>query len=770
MAAGEDVYCTLLMSDDYLPGAAVLAHSLRDGGTTKKLACLVTQESLRHTTITELQSLYNYVIPVERVGNPSPANLYLMNRPDLLYTFTKIHLWRLVQFRKIVYIDSDVVALRAPEELFDVEEEFAAAPDVGWPDAFNTGVMVISPNMGDYWALKRLASAGDSFDGADQGLLNQYFEHRPWKRLSFAYNCAPSANYQYEPAYRYFKRDIKLVHFIGAHKPWQEGRSTAGAPGAFQELLNRWWAVYDRHFKVSTYEYTATGRREPEHQAIRQEVKTEKGGDGYYATGYPAYIANPDHAPHAASPDRYAPPAEATAATTESSLTEQTDRAEPVDLGIFQPVPIVQQRPFSAPHMDWDATRAAPPAKSRPEASNFPTQSYEFTSDPTPFRPPASYPEPPKDMWYEVPKEPPRPVQEPPPKPIFPWEERKDIPRPTRVFVTDEMDPKLEPSNEEGDLAAAAAAASDASDSDRTKTALVEPETPTIKITHDGPWEAFGAINRNAWDEIIGIEQYVRALTEFQKNRGKAQITQYNTPETQAAGVANVAEQIVQTQQHVLSPTNEPDPSELIEKVRQRRESLILTDFPSAIERPSLPVTPAPRRRSSFFERDDEEDLPPADGVPNQADWNPEMQLEQLRRNSLIGPADLKLPERKRIPMRDMPPSAAPIPEEALAHPHVPLGGGDTPSEYPATSSFSSSTTQELGTDDVFTSAVSDTAASHHTLAQQSGSATLSEREENVATSAPIFSEPIFQPSESSVATGEVILSPTEKEKPELTQ
>lgn len=146
------------------------------------------------------------------------------------------------------------------------------------------------------------------------------------------------------------------------------------------------------------------------------------------------------------------------------------------------------------------------------------------------------------------------------------------------------------------------------------------------------------------------------------------------------------------------------------------------------------------------------------------------MQLEQLRRNSLIGPADLKLPERKRIPMRDMPPSAAPIPEEALAHPHVPLRGGDAPSDYPVTSSFSSSTTQELGSDDVLTSAVSDTAASHHTLAQQSGSATLSEREGNVATAAPIFSEPIFQASESSVATGDVILSPTEKEKPELTQ
>lgn len=172
-----------------------------------------------------------------------------MSRGDLLYAFTKINLWRLTQFRKIVYLDADVVTLRAPDELFDIESAFAAAPDVGWPDFFNTGVMVVSPHMGDYWALQTLASSGDSFDGADQGLLNQYYEHKDWHRLSFSYNCTPSANYQYEPAYRYLKSNISNVHFIGKDKPWMKGRSAKGSPGVYKELLNRWWAVYDRHYR-----------------------------------------------------------------------------------------------------------------------------------------------------------------------------------------------------------------------------------------------------------------------------------------------------------------------------------------------------------------------------------------------------------------------------------------------------------------------------------------------------------------------------------------
>lgn len=173
-----------------------------------------------------------------------------MDRGDLLYTFTKIALWRQTQFRKIIYIDSDVVALRAPDELFDIEAPFAAAPDIGWPDAFNSGVMVISPNMGDYWALQTLASAGDSFDGADQGLLNQYYEHKGWHRLSFTYNCTPNAEYQWEPAYRHHKGNIKMVHFIGKDKPWVKGRFAKGGSGVYSELLGRWWAVYDKHLRT----------------------------------------------------------------------------------------------------------------------------------------------------------------------------------------------------------------------------------------------------------------------------------------------------------------------------------------------------------------------------------------------------------------------------------------------------------------------------------------------------------------------------------------
>ena len=188
------------------------------------------------------------MIPAPRIRNGRPANLYLMNRPDLHSAFTKINLWKQTQFRKIVYLDADVVAYRAPDELFDLPHAFSAAPDIGWPDLFNTGVMVLTPNMGDYYALVAMADRGISFDGADQGLLNMHFKNT-YNRLSFTYNVTPSAHYQYVPAYMHFQSSISMVHFIGSEKPWVSGREKSTGSSPFDEIVGRWWAVYDRHYR-----------------------------------------------------------------------------------------------------------------------------------------------------------------------------------------------------------------------------------------------------------------------------------------------------------------------------------------------------------------------------------------------------------------------------------------------------------------------------------------------------------------------------------------
>jgi glycogenin len=274
-----------------------------------------------------------------------------MNRPDLINAFTKIELWRQTQYRRIVYLDADMVMLRAPHELLKMDTHFAAAPDIGWPDAFNSGVMVLNPNMGDYYALLALAQRGISFDGADQGLLNMHF--RDWDRISFAYNCTPSGNYQYVPAYRHFQSSISGIHFIGKDKPWTLGRENKYNSGVYGELLGRWWAVYDAHYRTQSAAYYS-GQSLTAPKKVQDYVHGE---NTRFAPGYSS--SEPQQQPRHQSPPSIVvqPPASTEQPSTEAPMGDAPDASEKVAENDFTPTPTVQQRKFSAPHVEWEPAK-----------------------------------------------------------------------------------------------------------------------------------------------------------------------------------------------------------------------------------------------------------------------------------------------------------------------------------------------------------------------------------------------------------------------------
>lgn len=158
------------------------------------------------------------------------------------------------KYSKLVFLDADTLVLRNVDDLFSVDVSksgIAACPDIGWPDCFNSGVFVTCPNVRTYNDLIQFGQSEGSFDGGDQGLLNDFF--RNWNRLPFVYNVTPSATYSYAPAYRRFQNDIKIVHFIGQEKPWTWDRYSDGSPaakGRKQEALDfvsMWWKIHDTH-------------------------------------------------------------------------------------------------------------------------------------------------------------------------------------------------------------------------------------------------------------------------------------------------------------------------------------------------------------------------------------------------------------------------------------------------------------------------------------------------------------------------------------------
>jgi glycogenin len=284
-----------------------------------------------------------------------------MDRPDLISAFTKIELWKQTQYKRIVYLDADMVVLRAPNELLKMDTAFAAAPDIGWPDCFNSGMMVLNPNMGDYYALLALAQRGISFDGADQGLLNMHF--RDWERLSFAYNCTPSANYQYVPAYRHFQSSISAVHFIGKDKPWTSGRDHSSATGVYGELMGRWWAVYDAHYRPQSTTYNV-GLSTTATKKVQDYVQ----GEQIYFVSSNSDVGPPIQNQFQSSQSQanpgpsivIQPPPETSHGdpAMEQPMSDEPDATEmAADDSNFNPTPTAEQRKFSAPHIDWEPAR-----------------------------------------------------------------------------------------------------------------------------------------------------------------------------------------------------------------------------------------------------------------------------------------------------------------------------------------------------------------------------------------------------------------------------
>ncbi|CAB3408861.1 unnamed protein product [Caenorhabditis bovis] len=224
----SEAWITLATNDSYANGALTLHQSLIESKTTRRIHCLITND-VSPSVREQLEAKFDVVTLVDVFDSRDSVNLELIGRPDLGVTFTKLHCWRLTQYTKAVFLDADTMVLQNSDELFS-HPDFSAVADIGWPDMFNSGVFVFSPSLETYKALVALAVSKGSFDGGDQGLLNEYYSN--WRdlpsahRLPFIYNMTAGAFYSYAAAFKRFGPATKIVHFIGATKPWSSGSDT----------------------------------------------------------------------------------------------------------------------------------------------------------------------------------------------------------------------------------------------------------------------------------------------------------------------------------------------------------------------------------------------------------------------------------------------------------------------------------------------------------------------------------------------------------------
>nr|QGX02321.1 p13 [Mamestra configurata nucleopolyhedrovirus A] len=115
-------YVTLVMlGDEYVEGAKVLAKSILYTGTKHDLVCMVTPDVSEHAR-NELAKLYTHVTVVEYIHYECPPMLTKRQNEVygkwISYAFTKWQCLKLLQYKKILYLDADHLVVKNIEHLF----------------------------------------------------------------------------------------------------------------------------------------------------------------------------------------------------------------------------------------------------------------------------------------------------------------------------------------------------------------------------------------------------------------------------------------------------------------------------------------------------------------------------------------------------------------------------------------------------------------------------------------------------------------------------
>ena len=199
----DNAVVTLVMGtgSGYSAGAIALGQSLIDVGSKLSRVVLVTPdvEDFNKKALADFWTVI-VVDPIYCNHKLHPSineqeydlkgENYLAGIQRWSATCTKFAAWKLTQFKRIVFFDSDMIALQPIDDVLYgfSNASFAAAPETFPPDTFNSGTMVLNPSLETYRHLLELNEKVGSAEGGDQGVFNNglcpnWYTTPPGKRV-----------------------------------------------------------------------------------------------------------------------------------------------------------------------------------------------------------------------------------------------------------------------------------------------------------------------------------------------------------------------------------------------------------------------------------------------------------------------------------------------------------------------------------------------------------------------------------------------------------
>ena len=118
----KNAYMTLVMKGDfYIPGALVLAHSLRRTKTPHAIVCMVTSDVMNTDA---LRAVFDRVVTVEYIsGNHHPIRDMKTRKKYIAWeslSLTQHQCLQFAEYGKVCFLDADVVVLRNMDSVFDL--------------------------------------------------------------------------------------------------------------------------------------------------------------------------------------------------------------------------------------------------------------------------------------------------------------------------------------------------------------------------------------------------------------------------------------------------------------------------------------------------------------------------------------------------------------------------------------------------------------------------------------------------------------------------
>ncbi|KAK6152251.1 hypothetical protein DH2020_014886 [Rehmannia glutinosa] len=273
----REAYVTVLHSSEaYVCGAIALAQSIIQSNSTKDLV-LLADDHISPRSIDGLRSAGWKIKRIQRIRSPhSKKNAY--NE----WNYSKLRIWQLIEYDKVMFIDSDLIATRNLDEFFVYPQISAAGND---RHIFNSGLMLVEPSTCTFETLMRKRLVVESYNGGDQGFLNEMFPW--WHRLPAKLNHLKFFGSVHDYVHR-IRDDMYTVHYLGL-KPWMcykdydcNWDKVEGQQFASDSAHEKWWHVYDKMpMKLRQY-CSLTPKMDARIRTYRQRAKNASFPDGHW--------------------------------------------------------------------------------------------------------------------------------------------------------------------------------------------------------------------------------------------------------------------------------------------------------------------------------------------------------------------------------------------------------------------------------------------------------------------------------------------------------